>query len=150
MSNALSQFPAMHKAELTYGPDARGMSTAATLSVEPLLGQQTVDVEIVVPVYNEQDDLAVSISRLHTYLSRNFPLSWLITVADNASTDSTWAIACRLARSSTACGPCAWPKRAGAVPCGRRGQEAKLPSSPTWMSTSRPTWMRCCHWWPRS
>jgi Glycosyl transferase family 2 len=98
MSNALSQFPAMHKGELTYGPDARGMSTAATLSVEPLLGQQTVDVEIVVPVYNEEDDLAVSISRLHTYLSRNFPLSWLITVADNASTDSTWAIACRLAR----------------------------------------------------
>ena len=98
MSNALSQFPGLHKGELTYGPDARGMSAAATLSVEPLLGQQTVDVEIVVPVYNEQDDLAVSIGRLHNYLTRNFPLSWLITVADNASTDSTWAIACWLTR----------------------------------------------------
>jgi Glycosyl transferase family 2 len=74
------------------------MRTTATLMVEPLLGLGTPDVEIVVPVYNEQQDLAVSIARLHTYLCRNFPLSWLITVADNASTDSTWAIACRLAR----------------------------------------------------
>jgi hypothetical protein len=74
------------------------MSTTATLTVEPSLVQHTADVEIVVPVYNEQQDLAVSIARLHTYLSRSFPLSWLITVADNASTDSTWAIACRLAR----------------------------------------------------
>jgi Glycosyl transferase family 2 len=95
---AMSQFPAMYKGELTYGSDAGNMSTTATLMVEPSLGRDTPDVEIVVPVYNEQQDLAVSIARLHTYLCRNFPLSWLITVADNASTDSTWAIACRLAR----------------------------------------------------
>ena len=100
----MSQYPAMYKGELTYGPDAGGMSTTAgtsttaTLMVEPSLGRRTADVEIIVPVYNEQQDLAVSVARLHTYLSRNFPLSWLITVADNASTDSTWAIACRLAR----------------------------------------------------
>ena len=54
-------------------------------------------VEIVVPVYNEADDLRRSIERLHRYLSERFPLSWRITIADNASTDRTWEIACDLA-----------------------------------------------------
>jgi putative flippase GtrA len=54
-------------------------------------------VEIVIPVYNEAVDLARSIERLHGYLSERFPLSWRITIADNASTDATWAIACDLA-----------------------------------------------------
>jgi putative flippase GtrA len=54
-------------------------------------------VEIVVPVYNEAPHLGRSIERLHGYLSEQFPLSWRITVADNASTDSTWEIACDLA-----------------------------------------------------
>jgi Glycosyl transferase family 2 len=95
----LSQFPAMYKGKLINEPDAGSMSsTTTTLSIEPSNGLYMADVEIVVPVYNEQQDLAVSIARLHSYLSHNFPLSWLITVADNASTDSTWAIACRLAR----------------------------------------------------
>lgn len=54
-------------------------------------------VEVVVPVYNEATDLEASIRRLHAYLSDRFPLAWLITVADNASTDRTWPLACRLA-----------------------------------------------------
>jgi putative flippase GtrA len=54
-------------------------------------------VEIVVPVYDEATDLARSIERLHGYLSERFPLSWRVTIADNASTDGTWAIACDLA-----------------------------------------------------
>ena len=49
------------------------------------------------PVYNEADDLRPSIERLHGYLSEQFPLSWRVTIADNASTDRTWAIACDLA-----------------------------------------------------
>jgi putative flippase GtrA len=57
----------------------------------------TVDVEIVVPVYNEQDDLAPSVRRLHAFLGKHFPFSALITVADNASTDATWSIASELA-----------------------------------------------------
>jgi hypothetical protein len=96
-TGTLSQFPAMYKGKLTRQPEAGGVSTT-TLSIEPANGLYVADVEIVVPVYNEQQDLAVSIGHLHSYLSRHFPLSWLITVADNASTDSTWAIACRLAR----------------------------------------------------
>ncbi len=56
-----------------------------------------VDVEIVVPVYNEQKALERSITRLHAYLAEQFPFAALITVADNASTDDTWAIAQHLA-----------------------------------------------------
>jgi hypothetical protein len=55
-------------------------------------------VDIVVPVYNEQAALGMSITRLHAYLSGQFPFSWRITIADNASTDGTWAEAERLAR----------------------------------------------------
>jgi putative flippase GtrA len=69
-----------------------------TLTVGPLLNQLTVDVEIVVPVYNEQEALAASVQSLHRYLTEKFPLSWTITVADNASNDNTWAIACELAK----------------------------------------------------
>jgi putative flippase GtrA len=54
-------------------------------------------VEIVVPVYNEEPGIEASIRRLHRYLTDEFPLPWLITVADNASTDRTWPVACRLA-----------------------------------------------------
>jgi putative flippase GtrA len=60
-------------------------------------GARATAVEIVVPVYNEAGELAPSIERLHAYLSRDFPLSWQVTIADNASTDDTWAIACELA-----------------------------------------------------
>ena len=59
----------------------------------------TVDVEIVVPVFNEQDDLGPSVRRLHAFLHNGFPFSALITVADNASTDGTWRVAADLASS---------------------------------------------------
>jgi glycosyltransferase involved in cell wall biosynthesis len=53
-------------------------------------------VEIVVPVYNEEHVLRGSIGRLHRYLSESFPFSWRIVIADNASTDGTLALARRL------------------------------------------------------
>jgi glycosyltransferase involved in cell wall biosynthesis len=74
------------------------MSSTAVLVAEPAPGRQTADVDIVVPVYNEQDDLEASIRRLCDYLSSRFPLSWTVTIADNASQDRTWGIACRLAQ----------------------------------------------------
>jgi len=55
-------------------------------------------VEIVVPVYNEESDLEASVRRLHAYLGGQFPLTWLITIVDNASTDGTSAVARRLAK----------------------------------------------------
>ncbi|MBB4664537.1 bifunctional glycosyltransferase family 2/GtrA family protein [Conexibacter arvalis] len=54
-------------------------------------------VEIVVPVHNEQAALEPSVRRLHRFLSAEFPFSWRIVVADNASTDATPQIADRLA-----------------------------------------------------
>jgi putative flippase GtrA len=53
-------------------------------------------VEIVVPVYNEERVLRYSIKRLHRYLSESFPFTWSIVIADNASTDGTAEEARRL------------------------------------------------------
>jgi glycosyltransferase involved in cell wall biosynthesis/putative flippase GtrA len=55
-----------------------------------------VQVDIVVPVRNEERDLAPSIRRLATYLRESFPFTARITIADNGSTDATWSIATRL------------------------------------------------------
>jgi len=55
-----------------------------------------VDVEVVIPVYNEQRVLEGSVRRLHAYLSRRFPFSWRIVIADNGSTDATLVVARRL------------------------------------------------------
>ncbi len=49
--------------------------------------------DLVVPVYNEEVDLEPSLRRLHRYLSASFPYTFQITVADNASTDATLAVA---------------------------------------------------------
>ena len=54
-------------------------------------------VDIVVPVHNEDADLARNVHRLHTYLRDHFPYSARITVADNASTDDTLRVAVDLA-----------------------------------------------------
>ena len=56
------------------------------------------DVDLVVPVYNEERALDASIRRLHAHLSAGFPFSWRIVIADNASTDATPRIAEALAR----------------------------------------------------
>jgi putative flippase GtrA len=56
------------------------------------------DVDIVVPVHNEQAGLAQSIRRLHAFLSDGFPFTWRILIADNASVDATPQIARRLTR----------------------------------------------------
>ena len=61
-------------------------------------GTPTTAVEIVVPVHNEEADLERSVRHLHHYLGERFPHPWAITIADNASTDATWAIATRLTR----------------------------------------------------
>ena len=54
------------------------------------------DIEIVIPVYNEQVALEASVRMLHAYLSTAFPFSWQITIVDNASTDATLQVARRL------------------------------------------------------
>ena len=61
----------------------------------PDLRQATV--EVVVPVYNEEIDLERSVRTLTGYLDQALPYPYTVTIADNASTDATLAIANRLA-----------------------------------------------------
>lgn len=57
----------------------------------------TLALDIAVPVYNEERDLERSIRTLHAYLGEAIDGAWRITIANNASTDSTAALADRLA-----------------------------------------------------
>jgi putative flippase GtrA len=54
-------------------------------------------VEIVVPVKDEETDLAPSVRRLHAFLAGGFPFTTHVTIADNGSKDGTWDIALGLA-----------------------------------------------------
>ncbi len=54
-------------------------------------------VEIVVPVRNEEHDLGPSVRRLHDFLRTRFPFTARIAIADNGSTDATWVVALALA-----------------------------------------------------
>src|SRR6516164_11059214 len=63
-----------------------------------LLAQdRAAQVEIVVPVRDEERDLEPSIRRLAAYLGARFPFRAVVTIADNGSTDRTWAVARALA-----------------------------------------------------
>ncbi|MFI7373769.1 glycosyltransferase [Actinoplanes sp. NPDC049668] len=53
--------------------------------------------DVVVPVYNEEIDLEPCVRRLHEHLRTGVPYPFRITIADNASTDSTRDVARRLA-----------------------------------------------------
>jgi putative flippase GtrA len=54
---------------------------------------RTYVLDIVIPVYNEEQDLPGSVRRLHHFLATEVPYPSRITVADNASTDGTLAVA---------------------------------------------------------
>src|SRR5271168_743591 len=62
-----------------------------------LMTMRVLQVDIVVPVRNEERDLAPSVRRLVSYLREDFPFTARVTIADNGSTDGTWVIADRLA-----------------------------------------------------
>ncbi|SDP77910.1 Glycosyltransferase, catalytic subunit of cellulose synthase and poly-beta-1,6-N-acetylglucosamine synthase [Arthrobacter sp. ok909] len=53
----------------------------------------TVVLDVALPVYNEEAALEPAVRRLHSYLKDSFPHRFVITIADNASTDSTLEIA---------------------------------------------------------
>lgn len=77
-----------------------GRASAVVVDSRPATGVfPSPVVEIVIPVYNEEAALRGSVERLHAYLAGEFPFPWRITLADNASTDSTWAIATATAES---------------------------------------------------
>jgi putative flippase GtrA len=60
---------------------------------QPQAAHPVPALEVVVPVYNEATTLEQSVRALHAYLNSAFDIPWLITIADNASTDATLEIA---------------------------------------------------------
>lgn len=57
-------------------------------------GPSKPTLNIVIPVYNEEKELAESVGTLHRFLTDHLTdFTWTITVIDNASTDTTWEIA---------------------------------------------------------
>ncbi len=74
-------------------PDPNSTPTRPVPS-DPLL---VPALDVVIPVYNEEAGIESCVIRLHGYLQARFPYRFRITVADNASTDATLAIAGRLA-----------------------------------------------------
>jgi glycosyltransferase involved in cell wall biosynthesis len=77
------------------------MTTAATAPTEAPQPAPTPApvpaLDIVVPVHNEEAGLESCLRRLHAHLTAGFPYRFRITVADNASTDGTLAVARRVA-----------------------------------------------------
>ena len=75
-------------------PGRDGLASSLLLTRD---GQQAgAQVEVTVPVYNEEKVLAESVRQLHSYLTANIPFRFVITIADNASTDETFVIAQRM------------------------------------------------------
>lgn len=70
----------------------------ATNTVVPLQRVRSTPnvVEIAIPIYNEEKVLAESVRRLRAHLKQHLPFPFLITIADNGSTDSSWEIATKL------------------------------------------------------
>jgi glycosyltransferase involved in cell wall biosynthesis len=78
------------------GGDAALDSLPVAHDNQPSAASRERLIEIVVPVYNEEKVLESSIRRLHSYLTDRLPFRFVITIADNASTDDTFAIAQRM------------------------------------------------------
>ncbi len=76
------------------------MESTTTAEPDPITvgtaGQTTVDLDVVIPVFNEEFGLRATIERLVAHL-RGLPVTSVITIADNGSTDGTWPEACLLA-----------------------------------------------------
>jgi putative flippase GtrA len=89
--------------------------------------QAPLDVEIVIPVYNEAPHLAERVTELRHFLDHSFPFRTLVTVVDNASTDRTFEVATELARTTPG---------VAAMHLPRKGRGYALRSA--WSSSSAP------------
>src|ERR1700738_3774103 len=81
--------------ELVAGVDRGAVFDVDAESDKPQPQDYVLD--IVIPVYNEEVDLPSCVHRLHAFLASEVPYRSRITIADNASTDETLAVAHRLA-----------------------------------------------------
>jgi glycosyltransferase involved in cell wall biosynthesis len=76
------------------------------------------DVEFVLPAYNEEEEIGLAVTLLSQWLRRNVSFTWKVTVADNASTDRTLAIARRMHQSD--------PQHVGVVHLDEKGRGRAL------------------------
>ena len=95
MSGSDSRLPAAQSlaASPFTGPPFPARPLPAQPSVpepRPAARDAGVQAEIVIPVRNEERDLAPGVRRLDAYLRDRFPFTTRITIADNGSTDRTW------------------------------------------------------------
>jgi putative flippase GtrA len=74
-----------------------GTQAGARADARAALVTGQAQVEIVIPVRNEERDLGPAVRRLRAYLDDSFPFAAQVTIADNGSTDGTWAQALELA-----------------------------------------------------
>lgn len=59
-------------------------------------------VDIVIPIYNEEEELVQNITKLHGYLKKHLKsFFWRVVIADNASTDKSLLIAKKLSNQYT-------------------------------------------------
>lgn len=77
----------------------RGARTHRRDSSSEAPRQEAVQVEVVVPVYNEAHHLEERIATLREFLDGALPFSSVVTIVDNGSTDNTAHVARRLAGS---------------------------------------------------
>ena len=90
---------------------------------------ESVDADIVIHIYNEEVQLADSVSTLCSFLDRHArdltPFSWNVVIADNASTEASWQIAKAL---------CDWcPNQVRALHLVRKGRGYALKHA--WLSS---------------
>ena len=76
------------------GPRGGGRSLTLTA------GTDLTVVDVVIPVHNEVAVLRSCVASLREHLERAFPFTWRITIADNASTDGTDALAAEIAAAT--------------------------------------------------
>ena len=115
----------------------RDMTALAPFEADVDPRRVPLDVEIVVPVYNEATQLAERITALRRFLDDSFPFRTLITVVDNASTDDTDKVARQLAATTRGVAAMHLPRKGRGSRSVRRGRRVTRRLSPTWTSTSR-------------
>jgi putative flippase GtrA len=81
--------------DLVVGVDGAEVTTAGRAQYKRQSDDYVLDV--VIPVYNEEADLPQCVHRLHAFLANEVPYRSRITIAENASTDETLAVAHQLA-----------------------------------------------------
>ena len=81
--------------------EREGVNTTTTTKPAEAAARTTTPpgpvLDLVIPVYNEAHGLEPSVRRVRAYLDHFFPYSARVTIADNASTDGTLALATALA-----------------------------------------------------